>query len=293
MNRTMTEQPECSSALTMMDRYMDAELDPTASGSFEAHLASCEQCAGQLEIRRSLRTRLRSVVKSEQVPFGLHDRILANLEAPRRVIQFPMARPLMAIAAAMVITVGSVALYTRSRPGRGITEDSWIASVSHRLAHVMQVGMKDHLHCAVLRKYPKDAPKLEQAMATMPDQFRGLAPVVQKHVPSDFKVRMAHKCGYAGREYIHLVLKNEGNLISLVIADKRPGEDFDATKLKPALVQSGIDIYSQGVDKFQIAGFESDDRLIFVVSDLSNEQNNLLMANMSADVQAFLKTVKS
>jgi hypothetical protein len=60
-------------------------------------------------------------------------------------------RWMAAVAALALISVaGWIVLRHRQ------TQDEYIRTVSARLSTVLQVGLHDHIHCAVFRKYPKD-----------------------------------------------------------------------------------------------------------------------------------------
>ena len=67
---------------------------------------------------------------------------------------------------------------------------------------------------------------------------------------------LAHQCTYKGREYIHLSLKDESNMLSLVMTRKVNGESFRAENLLPALNGSGIPMYQAGVQRFQISALK-------------------------------------
>lgn len=97
-------------------------------------------------------------------------------------------------------------------------------------------------------------------------RYQGLAPLVKASVPEEYSIIMAHQCGYAGRRYVHLTLHNGSNLISLVIARKEPGESLET--LQPTEWASGVALYQAAARSYEVAGFETDRYLAYVVSDL-------------------------
>ena len=99
---------------------------------------------------------------------------------------------------------------------------------------------------------------------------------------------LAHQCTYKGREYIHLSLKDESNMLSLVMTRKVNGESFRAENLLPALNESGIPMYQAGVQRFQISAFETSDYLVYFISDLGKQQNTDLMLALAPPVKGFL-----
>jgi hypothetical protein len=57
----------------------------------------------------------------------------------------------------------------------------------------------------------------------------------------------------------------------------------------PALTESGIPMYQAGVQRFQISAFETRDRLVYFISDLSKEKNTEMMLALAPQVKAFLR----
>jgi hypothetical protein len=61
------------------------------------------------------------------------------------------------VAAALLLAVGGFIAYQLGHLSLTVSsQESYIATVSNRVTTLMQVGLGDHLHCAVFRKYPKD-----------------------------------------------------------------------------------------------------------------------------------------
>ena len=60
MNNTMKLGQNCDDALRCMDTYMDRALQEPDAGRVREHLESCSSCFEELELRRRLRTRLRT-----------------------------------------------------------------------------------------------------------------------------------------------------------------------------------------------------------------------------------------
>ena len=67
-----------------------------------------------------------------------------------------------------------------------------------------------------------------------------------------------------------------GKLLSLILTRKQPGEALSGG------------IYQEGVDRYQVVGFESHDYLAYVVSDLDAQQNLQLAANLAPAVREYL-----
>lgn len=167
-------------------------------------------------------------------------------------------------------------------------DNFYIATLSQTIGSIMQVGLGDHLHCTILRKQPSTPKPLEAMKSELGAEYAALIPAVAAHVPSRYQVLDAHKCNYLGREFVHLVMNQGDRFISVVVAHQQPGDSFAAANLVPALAQTGISFYQQGTGNFQIAGFESAKHLVYVISDLPQEQNQQLMTAMASDLQRAL-----
>jgi hypothetical protein len=156
------------------------------------------------------------------------------------------------------------------------------------LAAVLKVGLGDHIHCSIFRKYPKDPPALEQMQAELGPAYAGLLPAVRAAVPDGYRIIMAHQCSYAGRNFIHLTFEKGGGLLSLVIARKEAGESLSG--LSPVSQPSGIPMYQSAAGRFQVAGFDAGSFLAYyVVSDLKGTANLHIAANLAPAVRTFLK----
>jgi hypothetical protein len=239
----------------------------------------------------ALSARLKRAVRTEEPPPFLEARIRNTIRTVERKPSW--SQRLAPIAAALLVCLGITIAYQLGHlRWTSASQDSYIASVTNRVATLMRIGLSDHIHCSVFRKFPKEAPKIEDLAAKLGPEYKQLIPVVRQHVPRDFRLMIAHECGYRGRKFIHLSLKGDTGLLSLVVARKQDGESFETEGLLPALTQSGIPIYRAGVQKFHIASFESTDHLVYLVSDMGQDQNTQLMLAMAPQVKDVLRRIK-
>jgi anti-sigma factor (TIGR02949 family) len=288
-----TNNQECLNAQAQMDEYLDRNLSEGASGRFTAHVTSCSACTQEMELRRKLRGKLKAAVKNTPTPPYLENRIRANIRSANRPSAW--VSRWIAVAATLVIGAvgGSVAYHFGYMRFSRESQDSYIASVNSQVPTVMRIGLSDHVHCSVFRKFPRNPPKVEEMAAKLGPEYAGLIPIVREHVPDEFRLVMAHQCGYRGRKFVHLALKSDSRLISLVIAVKGAGESFSAEQLLPALTEFGIPLYNAGVQRFQIAAFESSDRLVYVISDLPQGRNTEMLRAMAPALREYLQKLAS
>jgi len=288
---TVRDEAKCREMLPQIDAFIDNSLPNEARAALLAHVEGCGACAQELEARKGLRTRLRLAVQSTDVPAHLETRVRAHLTSGRR--SFPWTLNLAVIAAVLVLAIAFAGYQRGHLRWTAGSKESYIASVSGRVATLMRVGLGDHVHCAVFRKYPKNPPTMAEFAAKLGPSYSGLLPIVRERVPADFRLLLAHQCSYHNRHFVHMVLHSDSALLSVVITRKAEGEAFRSEDLVPALSDAGIAIYRSDVQRFQIAAFESRDHMVYVISDLPAQQNMELMRAMAPALKTYLGNLES
>lgn len=236
--------------------------------------------------------RLKGAVQSVSAPPYLAARIRSGIGAVRH--RSVWAPRLMAVAATVAVCMGATVAYQLGYLRlTANSQESYVASVSNQVATIMRAGLRDHLHCAVFRKYPQEPPKVEDLARHMGPKYAGLMQIVRSHAPGGYRLMMAHQCKYQGRGFVHLALAKGGHMLSMVIAVKAEGESLATENLVPALSEAGIPIYRSGVQRFQIAAFESRDHLVYVISDLPQQKNMEMSVAIAPGVKEFLSRLES
>jgi hypothetical protein len=240
--------------------------------------------------RSEEKNRLKDAVNSVAAPAYLEARIRSRIRAERepRLLGFGYFKLAAAGLAALLLLGASISYqygYLRFTKGSQI---SYVWSVSNRLVRLMRPGLADHVNCSVFRKYPKDAPAVEVLARKLPDQYRELIPIVQSHVPPDYRLLISHQCKWDGRKFIHLSLENQSHVLSLAITARKAGESFRAEGLLPALVASDIPMYQSGVQRFAMTAFETKGYIVYFISDLPQAENSRIMQAMAAPVKDLL-----
>ena len=117
------------------------------------------------------RERLRTAARSFSPPARLEARIRSGIRESSR--QTSWMRSLLPLAAALLVSLGGVIAYQLGHLRLTTkSQESYIATISSRVAGVMRVGLGDHVHCAVFRKFPKNPPTLEKMAQDLgPDQL--------------------------------------------------------------------------------------------------------------------------
>ena len=266
MNVVQFGESACDKTRRYLDAYLSNELLVETSQEVQRHLETCPQCSAELAARARLRGDVRAAVRRSPVPAGLEARIRQALGAR------PALRWYGRIAAVLILGV-AVFLIWRMRPNSA--EETLMREATRRLSAVLNVGMRDHLNCAVFGKYPKQPEPASEMAADLGPQFAGLPPMVQAKMPAGFRIIQGHHCDYHGRQYTHLIAIRNGKLLSVILTRKQPGESVNG-------------ISQAGFDRYQIVGFESNDYLGYVVSDLDAQQNLQLAASLASAVRDYL-----
>lgn len=287
---------ECAETLRRLDRYMDEELDPTGEAGVGNHLESCPACRQELELRRRLRIRLKNAVDNSGSAPYLGTRVLASARASGQKQGWSAwRRQLAGAAAAAILAVGltSVAYergHLRLTPGM---RESYIAAISNRIPSILRVGLGDHVHCSVFRKFPKNPPAIAEMSESLGQEYRPLLEVVRAQVPDGFQIVMAHECSYHGRRFVHLTLKGDSGLVSLVITRKQAGESFKDSELQSVFEAGGLPVFPGRVQRFGISGFETGSHLAYLVSDLPDQSHSDLMLALAPGVHSVLAGLES
>jgi hypothetical protein len=287
MNVNRIDEHVCRNTQRQIGAYIDNELLVETNLEVMHHLQRCNVCRDELELTRGLRARLRTAAREEASPPAyLATRIRANLRESKSRPFWAVWAPAAAAALCLVVGIAYQLGALRHKAG---SQETYIASLSNRVASIMRVGLGDHVHCAVFRKYPKTPPPVEEVVSELDPKLRGIVPIAQRHVPKDFQLWMAHECRYHGRKFVHLTFRDRASIFSLVLARKADGESFATEGLLPSLVQSGIPLYEAGVQQYQIAAFETGDYLVYAVSDMPHKAHVNVMVALAPALQPFLK----
>ena len=89
-----------------------------------------------------------------------------------------------------------------------------------------------------------------------------------------------------------MALRRDDELLSVVITRRESGESFEHDQFVPVLSAAGVPVYAAGADRFELAGFETDDYLAFVVSNLPREGNLQIAEALAPGLRTFLQNVK-
>lgn len=222
-----------------------------------------------------LRQRLKTAVDATPVPPGLETRIRARVAAGPRSAWFRpgVLIPAGALAAACALLVSFH--YTGRLPVDLTEQAAYIEQVSEGVPRILRVGLGDHIHCAVFRKYPKQVVTPAQFVESIGPKHADLVRILERNTPPGYRMLLAHQCHYLGRGFVHLVVGDGQHLLSLSITPKEDGE-------------ARLPIHEGEAARFRVSAMETDSFLVYVVSDLPGNTSSALMNAMAPELKAAL-----
>jgi hypothetical protein len=265
----------CEQIAELLDRFLDRELDASQIVAVEHHLGECEHCTLIVANRKSMQVRMRQAVRSVAAPADLGARIHSQLSSlssrgdSKRTGWVPLA-----MAAGIFVAIGAAVSWERHGSVPSVRDAQRIAASTPlpapEVSPVMQVGLKDHVHCAVYHGY-RDGSGPE---------FHDLEHVLEENLPPTCKVVSAHLCSFEGREYVHVVARGHNRLLSLIVTKRGEGEGFDNG---PRTVASanGTPFYTATAGQFNLAGFETAQYLVYLISDFGGNSNLAMLQAMT------------
>jgi hypothetical protein len=275
----------CERYRRYFDAYLDNELLVETNHDVLQHLNSCAECARILEGRARTKQLVRDAVTKEQAPPELAAALRSRLRTERPIFfAVNTVRWMMAAAAVLLLAIVGVGSLNRIEQFRG--DDGVFPTLTARVQELFRVGFIDHVHCSILSQRWKqfvsfDEMKASTGREALGPEFIDLVPAVEAKLGAEYKLVQGHRCEANHRRYVHLMLTGEkGAIVSLVISEKN-NESFSQSDAVAVMKASGIPIYRDQQGILEIAGFESDKYLAYVVSNLDRATNLNLAYRMA------------
>ncbi len=297
MEPATADERTCRSTDSLLDPFLSGELPEEKRHEVSRHVNTCPRCSKELARRTGLKQALRKAVSREAVPLDLEKRILGRIRAaePRRTAAWGW-QPSLAFAAALLVLLGSWIAWRRPQqpPASEVaSEETFIDSLYEQVAPIFRVGLGDHLHCAHFRKFPEDPAAFERMAEQMGPEYAPLVETIHAKIGEPLQIVLAHRCSYRGRRFVHVAMRSNKTLLSVVITRKEPGESFSGSDLRSIRNESGVDLFGASADGFEVAGFATRDHLAFVVSDLAPDDNARVALNVTPALHQFLTALES
>ncbi len=235
---------DCQHVREVMDSYLSEELSVETNHDFLHHVAQCRDCAAELRRRQRLRALLSETLTVAVDAERVRARITHAMDRERR--SWVRVARFGAVAATLVAAV-AVAYWTGWRVDAAAYDDS----------------AQDHITCALT--YPDGtAYDKVRAAKNLESPFEQIVDTVGlSH--GHYHVIDAHMCPYKGRNYAHVVIRGDGQTLSLFAERAERGALPDT----PTTVLAGDtrDVHATTRLGYRISAVATRDYRIFLVSE--------------------------
>jgi len=210
--------------------------------------------------------RLQKAVNNEPVPRDLEAGVRTRLERASRRGASGWGRLLSSVAL-LVFMVGGTQYYAVQK-----THD------------LMRIGVNDHIHCAIEGEYPRQTSKAAGIEALGP--YSPMLQPILDQFPGDSLVS-AHRCTVNGRSYVHMILRRNNMLISVIMTRREKADAYPRAIGMRVVQASGIPVHAGDMAGYSVAGFEAGNYLGYVVSGLPGQQNDLLAERVAPVIRRY------
>jgi anti-sigma factor RsiW len=238
--------PDCQDVRELMDSYLSEELSVETNHHVLRHLGTCQACSSELTRRQRVRSLLAQSLDSSLDVDGARQRVLNAVEREQR--SWGRAARWLGAAAAALFAAIAVA--------------TWVARPVDAAAYDDSAG--DHVECALA--YPEgatyDAARVARNLAA---PFERIADAIGLSHGA-YHVIDAHMCPYKGRNYAHVVLRGQGQTLSLFAEPALRGS-LPSTSARTALGGDTLDVFSTTTMGFRVSAVATSEHHVFLVSD--------------------------
>ncbi len=304
---------DCRNFKELLDSYFCGELAVETNHAILRHAEHCGECRDEMAARRALRESLRRACSRERMSdqtverlrarlreeAGLREREKGSMSATirrgwlARLFETRFLMPVAVTAALALFIAGAWSLYSLQQwGGEKIDDQQAVSGISERVEApelsdaLIGESVGDHVNCA--SHFINAA-----GPAEMPDSVRnydsacvGLDKIAAAGAEG-LLLRSAHVCGYGERKFAHLVYTRGERLISLLVT-KRDGRALKIGETPP-LDGSTARLQQIEQDRLALGAYQTNKRIVVVVSDLPEKDNQALAERLAKPVVAHLR----
>ena len=282
---------DCKSTREILDLYLDNELLVETSHSVVQHLSSCPDCAGELERRIELGRMLKATsTLDDEYESGteniLRKRIEAALQNEQRRRMTANVRWALLAASLMLMLGWGYWRYWRStdvpKPVSSPAINIPTSNPEVLVASTDRDAVANHQECAL--KYPPDwTYDRQRIVRELTPGFASLIDIVGRNHDS-YELIEGHICSYQQRQYAHLIFRGNGHTVSVFIEPHEPSG-------KPEL-SAPAEITHTRYAAYEVSSVDTGNDRIYLVSDLSSEENAALAKQLFPPTLGFVQKMK-
>lgn len=276
----------CRDFREIADSYLSNELLVETNHDVIRHLEACADCRTELTARRELRSKLREAFRHapDLQPAGeFAGRLKAQLQdVGLNQSRFSVARAAyVAIAASVVIAalIGFKVLYKRWD-----TQNGNAAVVNAALS---ESAIGDHRDCALNHRLTERPINLDEAGRKYDPVYINLVTAVTSEgtLPPGVELVDKHSCVFKGRRFGHVILKYQGELVSVLVTRI----DAQDRNTAAGAMEPISTVESEG---YRLAYFETGHHAVYVVSGLSEVENRSIAQAIAPSVSKHIRDVE-
>jgi hypothetical protein len=242
---------QCREVRELADAFLSDQLLVETTHEIVRHLETCPACREDIAARRALRAKLQSAFANAR-ELGPRPEFTAELADRLRLPERGASRRSFikswwALAAGVLAAAGG-GLFVRNSAQRS------------RLAAMAAQAAGDHQNCAVKFNLSERPISLQEAAIRFDHAYAALVTLDPPAGLSDGPMLDRHSCVYQGQRFAHVVFRDQGRLVSLLVTNQVEGSIPSAPELLPP------------AGGFHVAAFAARRHIVFVVSDLSDSQ---------------------
>jgi anti-sigma factor RsiW len=237
--------PDCLHVSELMDSYLSEELSVETNHHVLRHLGTCQACSLELKRRQRVRSLLAESLDLPQDVEGARQRVLDAVEREQR--SWGRAARWLGAAAALFAA---------------ITLATWVGRPVDAAAYDDSAG--DHVACALAYPEGETYDPVRVARSLAPPFERIADAIGISH--GTYHIIDAHMCPYSGRNYAHVVIRGQGQTLS-VFAEPALRGALPTTSSRTAVGGDTLDVHSTTKMGYRISAVVTDEYQVFLVSD--------------------------
>ena len=289
------ESGQCKRVRSYLDSYLSNELMVETNLEVLKHLESCEDCSRAFDDRARIKSELKRVVLNAQAPESLRERIRTDIRRTHRPNFVFSSSWMLTAAAAVVVVAVMLGVFFRPDGNSGKSGPPPLSLIAEAApddvaAQILKVGFDGHVSCAIDHGMANNRITAEEMTNKLGPKYKGLVELVKEKMPLNYDLVIGHRCHYKNREFVHLIMRRQEDVVSLIITRKN-GEAFPAAGSAAVIKLAGIPMYEAAWHNLQTAGFETSDYLVFVISNETKRDNVQIASSLMPAVGDFLARI--
>lgn len=261
---------KCRDFREIIDSYLSDELLTETNHDVLRHLEECADCRKFIESRRMLRTQIKFTVINApefQISENFYNSLWANLETASGVKKssknmfWSGNMSWLAFAASIVIVAGFGFWFFQPQSAQVIPSET--ARIEEKTIEptLAEFAVGDHQNCAVKFNLPENPTEIDIKEAKYADLRQGILEPL-RNSDKKYEFLESHICKYAGHQFTHIVFNYQGKIVSVLLTD-----------LQNYAPLNNKEIAENFLNGYQIAHFDVKNKAVFVVSNLSEQEN--------------------